>query len=188
MIKRIFRNWYRYILWALLSAIFWAWLIMLSADAVPAKKVVLLADLPELENNGLEIALEKDKPDGIRFVETGRFENVIFDATQVLHGDLYLIPDSDTEEYLASFSEIDRTLFPGQTFYESDGKAYGILLYDEAQGLSLGGTYIRYIPGERCWLFFNKDSLHIGAWNGSKDDAAIKVAQNLLQLKKEGAQ
>lgn len=181
MIKRIFLNWHRYILWALLSAIFWAWIVMLVSDAPMKKKVVIYADLPEIESGPLEVALEKDKPKNIRFVEAALFDNVIFDSTKILYGDLYLIPESDVEEYLASFTAFDPAEFPGQTFYESEGKTYGILVYDAETGPRFGEACIRY-PEERCYLFFNSDSLHIGEWNGSADDAAITVARNFLQL------
>lgn len=179
MIKRILRNWYRYVLWALLSAVFWAWIFTLLFSAPAKRKVVLYADLPYLERNALSIELEREKPAGIRIVDTAVFDDMMFNQTEVLAGDLFLIPESKTEEYLASFAPIDRADFPGETFYESDGEAYGILVYDEASGLAVGGDYVFYIPHERCWLFFNKDSMHIG----TRDDAAITVARHFLTLR-----
>ena len=179
MIKNILRNWYRYVLWALLSAVFWAWIFILLFSARPAKKVVLYADLPDLDRNALSIELEREKPKGIRIVDMAVFDDMMFNQVEVLSGDLFLIPDSKVEEYLASFAPIDRADFPGETFFESDGEAYGILVYDEETGLKVGGDLILYIPQERCWLFFNKDSKHIGG----HDDAAIAVAQHFLDLK-----
>lgn len=178
MIKRILRNWYRYILWALLSAVFWAWIFILLFSARPAKKVVLYADLPYLDRNALSIALEEEKPEGIRIVDTATFDDKMFNQVEVLSGDLFLIPDSRIETYLPSFAPIDREAFPGESFYESDGEAYGILVYDEETGRNVGGEYIYYIPHERCWLFFNKDSMH----TGERDDAAILIAQHFLNL------
>ena len=179
MIKRILRNWYRYVLWTLLSAVFWAWIFTLLFSAPVKQKVVLYADLPYLDRNALSIELERDKPEGIRIVDTATFDDKMFNQVEVLTGDLFLIPESKTEEYLASFTPIDRADFPGETFYESDGEAYGILVYDEETGLNTGGEYLFYIPQERCWLFFNKDSIHVGA----HDDAAIAVAQQFLKLR-----
>ncbi len=178
MIKRILGNWYRYVLWALLSAVFWAWIFTLLFSATPKRKVVLYADQPELDRNALSMTLEEDLPKGIRIVDTAAFDDMMFNQTAVLAGDLYLISESKTEEYLASFAPIDRADFPGATFYESDGEAYGILVYDEETGLNTAGEYIFYIPHERCWLFFNKDSLH----TGELDDAAITIAQHFLKL------
>ena len=179
MIKNILRNWYRYILWALLSAVFWAWIFVLLFSARPAKKVVLYADLPYLDRNALSIELERDKPEGIKIVDTAVFDDMMFNQVEVLSGDLFLIPDSKVGEYLASFAPIDRAAFSGETFYESDGEAYGILVYDEETGLRIGGDLIFYIPQERCWLFFNKDSQHIGG----RDEAAFAVARQFLNLR-----
>ena len=179
MIKGILKNWYRYILWALLSAVFWAWIFTLLFSAPAKKKVVLYADLPDIERNELSIALEEDLPEGIRIVDTAAFDDMAFSQTEVLTGDLYLISESRTEQYLASFAPIDRADFPDATFYESDGEAYGILVYDETTGLNIGGEYIFYIPQERCYLFFNKDSMHIGEY----DNAAITIAQHFMKLR-----
>lgn len=179
MIKNILRNWYRYVLWALLSAVFWAWIFILLFSARPAKKIVLYADLPDLDRNALSIELEREKPEGIRIVDTAVFDDMMFNQVEVLSGDLFLIPESKVGEYLASFAPIDRAAFPGETFYESDGEAYGILVYDEETGLRVGDDLIFYIPQERCWLFFNKDSQHIGG----RDDAAFAVARHFLTLR-----
>ena len=123
MIKRILRNWYRYVLWTLLSAVFWAWIFTLLFSAPVKQKVVLYADLPYLDRNALSIELERDKPEGIRIVDTATFDDKMFNQIEVLDGDLYLIPDSEAEEYLASFAPIDRADFPDATFFESDGEA-----------------------------------------------------------------
>ena len=140
---------------------------------------MLYADLPYLDRNALSIELERDRPEGIKIVDTAVFDDMMFNQVEVLSGDLFLIPDSKVGEYLASFAPIDRADFPGETFYESDGEADGILVYDEETGLKTGGDLIFYIPQERCWLFFNKDSQHIGG----RDDAAIAVARHFLNLR-----
>lgn len=181
MFKSILRNLHRYILWALLSAILWSWIFTLLFSAPANKKVVLYADLPYVERNELSIALEQDLPEGIRVVDTAAFDDMMFNQTEVLSGDLYLIPESHVEKYLASFATIDRAAFPNAEFYEADGAAYGVLVHDGA-GRSVGSAYVFYIPDERCWLFFNKDSKHIGAWNGSDDDAAVAIARQFLTL------
>lgn len=185
MIKRILGNWHRYVLWTLLSGIFWAWILLLATDAPASKKVQLFAELPAMQSEPLELALEREKPDGIRFVQAAPFDYAMFNADEVLHGDLYVIPEWKAETYLPSFAEIDPSLFPGQTFYESEGKPYGIVVHDPASGLSIGNAYLTYFTDERCILFFNRDSQHLGAWNNSPDDAAIAVARNFLSLGQE---
>jgi hypothetical protein len=40
-LKNIVSQTHRWILWALLSAVFWAWIFTLLTDTVPAKKVTV---------------------------------------------------------------------------------------------------------------------------------------------------
>lgn len=185
MIKRILRSWHRYVLCALLSVIFWAWIFTLLFHAPAKHKVVLYAGLPVIDGNGLSMVLEEDLPEGIRRVDAGAIEDSIFNQDEVLYGDLYIISETDAEQLIPSFAPIDRAAFQGETFYESDGKTYGILIYDEETGLKVAGDNVFYVPHQRFYLFFNKDSRHIGEWNDSPDDGAIKVAQHFMTLKQE---
>lgn len=182
MLKSILRNWYRYVLWALLSVVFWSWIAMLATDTTPKNKVVLFADLPALDDEGLELALEETMPEGIRFVKTHAFEYAMFNQQAVLEGDLYLVSERFIDEFFESFVPIDKSLFPGATFYERDGEAYGVCVYDEAAGVCAAKDYVTYLEGERCYLFFNSKSKHLGEWNDSPDDAAIAVAQDFRNL------
>ena len=182
MFKSILRNWYRYVLWALISLVFWSWIVMLRTDTIPQNKVVLYADQPALDGEGLELALEETMPESIRFVKAHAFEYAMFNQQAVLNGDLYLVSDRFVDEFIDSFVPIDKSFFPGASFYEKDGVAYGVCVYDEAAGLCAGRGYVSYLAGERCYVFFNESSLHLGAWNDSKDDAAIAVAQDFLKL------
>ena len=182
MIKRILRNWHRYVFWAVISGIFVAWLFSLVTDKPAEKKVVLFADLPVIDAGPLEIALEEGKPEGIAYVQAALFDYAMIDQTEVLNGDLYLVPEPHMELFRASFAPIDRDAFPGAAFYEADGNAYGILVSDPAVQLCIGGEYITYYEDVRCFLCFNGESVHLGAWNDSADDAAIAVAQRFLTL------
>ena len=183
MLKSILRNWYRYVLWALISLVFWSWVVVRVTDTIPARKVVLYADLPALDGEGLELKLEEDMPEGIRFVKAHAFEYAMFNQQAVLKGDLFLVSDRFVDEFIESFVPIDPAAFPGASFYEKDGVAYGVCVYDEAAGLCTAGDYVTYLAGERCYLFFNAESMHLGAWNGSSDDAAIAIAQQFLGLR-----
>lgn len=182
MLKSILRNWYRYLLWALLSVVFWSWIFMLLTDTTAKNKVTIYADLPAIADEKLELALEESMPQSIRFVKAHAFTYAMFDESAVLKGDLYLVSEHYVDEFLASFVPIDRDRFPNATFYEKDGTAYGVCVYDPATGLCAAKGLVGYIESERCYLFFNEASGHLGAWNGSPDDAAIAVAQAFLGL------
>ena len=78
---------------------------------------------------------------------------------------------------------LDITEIPGaDALYEAEGRPYGVCVYDEARGVAVGTKYVAYIPGETYYLFFNANSPHLGAWNGSADDAAIAAAGAFLAL------
>ena len=51
-----------------------------------------------------------------------------------------------------------------------------------AAGVCAAKDYVTYLEGERCYLFFNSKSKHLGEWNDSPDDAAIAVAQDFRNL------
>jgi len=179
MIKKIVRNWHRYLLWALLSVIFWGWILSLVTNAPDARKVRLYAAAPVLNSDGLERALEAEGlPDGIEYVQASLFGYALIDEDQVLKGDLYLLPESMAEENLAFFAPIDPADFPGASFYESNGQTYGVLIYDEETGFTPGSAYINCFLEERSYLFFNAGSAHIG----EPDNAAIVIAQHFLKL------
>lgn len=183
MIKGVLRNWHRYVLWALMSVIVWSWIFTLLFAAPAKKKVVLYAQLPSIDSHNLSIYLEEETPEAVRFIESATFEGELFDPREVLKGDLYLIPEPNMEQYYASFAPIDKSAFPDETFWEIDGKAYGILISDPSAGFAVGSDYLTYYEDVRCYLCFNKDSLHLGAWNDTADDAAIPVAKRFLTLR-----
>ena len=150
--KGILKNLHRYVLWAIVSCVFWAFVISRITDAPAAS-----------------------------FVEPLLFVDAMFEPASVSKGDMFVVSEAQAEGVLQDLAVIDRAAFPGQRFYEFDGKAYGILLYDEEQGVRIAAKYLAYEPGEIYYLFFNAKSGHIAPWNGD-DDAALRAARKLLTL------
>ena len=182
MLKSILRNWHRYVLWAVLSVIFWSWIVIRVTDAPPKSKVTVYVDLTAIDSQSLTEQFDDMLPDGIRMVEFDRFDAMIFQPTNVLSGDLYLIPESKIDEYIASFLPIDTSAFPGETFYERGGQAYGVCVYDPALGKAAADACILYPGDERCYLFFNRDSRHVGSNEKAFDNAAYPVAVRFLEM------
>ena len=180
--KSIFKNWHRYLLWLVVSFFFWAWIFTLITDAPAAKKLVLYADCPAMEREALDEALEKAMPETIRFVEARIFSDEMFQPSNLTRGDLFILSSQQIDRYLPNCLPLDEAAFPGRLLYEAEGAAYGVCVYDEAQGVAVGTKYVAYIPGETYYLFFNADSPHLGDWNGSQDDAAILAAGEFLAL------
>ncbi len=182
MIKEILRNWHRYVVWVLVSVMFWSWIVVRITDALPKNKVVLYADLYEIDEKALEQAVENDLPEGIRFLEVNLFDGMLFQPTAVLSGDLYLVPESDMEAYGASFLPLSREAYPGASFYERDGEAIGVCVFDPSGSVAVAADRIGYFPDQRCYLCINRESGHIGSQNDSPDDAALVLAQRIFEL------
>ena len=131
--KEILKNLHRYVVWALVSVVFWAWIFTRITDAPAARKVLLYADLPDLDRKALSAALETDMPETIRFVEARAFMDKYFSSSNVAKGDVYIVPEANAELYLPSFTSLDPALFPDLPRYESGDRVYGLCVYDEAQ-------------------------------------------------------
>ncbi len=176
------KNWHRYVLWAMVSLFFWAWIFTWITDAPPGRKVVFYADCPAMEREALSEALEEDVPEGIRFVEARIFSDEMFSPANLSGGDLFIVSSAQTEKYRALCTPIPEDAFAGQPLYAWEGQVYGVCVYDEALGVAVGTRYVAYIPGEKYYLFFNAESKHLGPLNGSADDAAFLAARRFLAL------
>lgn len=191
IIKNIFSKFYLYVLWAMLSVIFVGWIFTMITDTVPKKKVTVYVDVVALEEIGLREELEKSKPDDIKMVKVHPFTYAAFSAASILYGDLYIVKESEVEDYLSSFSPLSEELISKYTdrglYLNEEGVAYGIKVYDARTDTGCATAYINYAPlpeeeAEDYYLFFNKESFHTGELNGSEGDAALVIADAFLSL------
>lgn len=182
MLKRILSQLHRYALLAMASFIFWGWIFTLLTDTVPARKIVIYSDIPQMDESALTAELEKDLPDGIRMIRVHPFTYAMFDTSEPLSADLYILSGTDIGILLDQLCAI-----PDEAEgFVSDGTLYGYLLHDAGGSFSRLDSFCSYEkPGEaedNYYLCFNKDSLHLGSWNGSADDAAVMVADRILAM------
>ena len=110
--KGIFRNLHRYVLWLVVSFFFWAWIFTLITNAPPGTKVVLYAGLPAMERDALSTALEADKPENIRYVETWMFSDEMFNPANIATGDLFIVATGQVNQYLGTFQPLGEGDFP----------------------------------------------------------------------------
>ena len=181
IIRDIFSKWHVYVLWALLSALLWSWIFGFITDTTPARKVTVFADVYACADVELAVALEAEKPEGIRMVKVHPFSYAVFDENNLLSADLYVVPASEAEEYLASFAPLESSSDPDKTgYYADDGLLYGLRIYDAASHTGAAAQYLTYTaPGaaeEDYFLFFGAASAHL------TDGAAQAVAARLLAL------
>lgn len=178
--RNIFSQMHRWVLWALLSAIFWGWIFTLLTDAPPARKVVLYAQVESCRSEELALRLEEDKPEGIKLIQAQPFSYALF-GNGLLEGDLYVVRASDMETFLPDFAPLEDEDFDcgERELYRQDGHVYGVKIYDAASKTGAAAEYLDYDPQEDFYLCMRADSLHLGGGDG----AALRIAEALLKLK-----
>lgn len=181
VLKNILSQWYRYVLWALISVFFWGWIFTLVTDARPANKLVLCVDRPELRDEALADALSADRPEGIKLIAVHSFDYYIFDTEELRTADLYIVGKDEAEKYIESFRPLAETglAVQGET-WSLEGVSYGLKVYDAAAGEGIAASFISYVgEGETpqdYYLFFGTESAH------KEDGKALRLAEALLDL------
>ena len=180
-LKNVFSQMHRWVLWALISVMFWAWVFTWVNDTSPAKKVTLYAQVDVCEDEALAQKLAESRPEGIRMVKVHPFSYAMFDDGDLQGADLYIVRASEIETFLQDFAPIGEEDwdFGERELYRADGIPYGVKIYDAASGEGAASEYLRYDPREDYYLFFNAASLHLGDGDG----AALQLAELLLKLK-----
>ena len=176
ILKNIWSQLHLYLLWLLASALIWGVVFSILTDAPPEKKVTVFIDAADCRDLALREELEKTMPEGLRMIEVHPFSYVMFNEKTLLDADLYIVPESSVEDYRESF-----LLFP-DAVPAQDLQEGGVRVYDASSGESAAASYIRYDPAENYYLFFGVNSPHAAALSGRGDDAALAVADRLLQL------
>lgn len=176
---------HRYVLWLLVSAVFWGWIFTLITDTVAAKKVVLYAETPAIADRELAIELEKNLPEGIRMVQVHPFTYALFNTGELMESDIYIMPEEELAGSLGSLCPIPQEE-AGEHAYLSDGTAYGWLIYDAETQTGFANQYLTYHserePDQNFYICFGKSSRHLGSWNDSADDAAVVLAKRILLM------
>ena len=107
ILKNIWSQLHRFLLWALLSSVFWAWIFGMVTNTAPQHKVVLYADVEECRDRELTLKLEEEKPESIRMIKVHPFSYAMFDDGELQSSDLYVVSASK-----ALYSTIARRLPP----------------------------------------------------------------------------
>lgn len=155
--KNVFSQLHSFVLWALMSAIFWGWIFTIVTDAPMEKKITVYCYVPEIRDTELAVSLEEEKPEGIRMIQVHNFEYVMFDTGFIEYGDIFILPESQIAEY-------EELLLPG---------GEGVKIYDAGAGSGGADDYIGYTD-EDYYLFLGAKSVHL------EDGKAETVAKRLL--------
>lgn len=184
VLKSLFSDLHRYLLWLLVSVMLWGWIFSLITDAPAEKKLVLCVDRPQqmLRDQALDLELEKERPAGIRMIRSHATDYYLFDQNELEHADLYIVGASRAEELSALFLPLDASGMPTEdaALWTKDGTAYGLRIYSASSGDGALKNYIEYVgpgeAGEDYYLFFGAGSAHLS------DGAARRLADRLLLL------
>ena len=162
ILKNIFSQLHTFVLWLVMSFLFWGWIFTFVTDTSPEKKVTVYCDVPEVQDTELAMALEAHMPEGLRMVKVHPFDYVMFDVNDFYQGDIFIVPASELETYAEFLAPVE-----GE---------WGVKIYDAATDIGVATAYIRYVS-EDYYLFLGADSVHL------EDGKALEVAQELLTMK-----
>lgn len=159
-IKNVFSQLHSFVLWALASFIFWGWIFTMVTDTAPENKVTVYCYVPTLRDTQLAVALEENRPEGIRMIKVHSFEYVMLNVENIENGDIFILPASTTDTY-------------AELLADPDG---GVRVYDAASGQGSARSYIGYTD-EDYYLYLGANSVH------AEDGKALAVARELMGMK-----
>ena len=175
--KNVFSQLHTFILWALISVIFWGWVFTRLTDAPADKKLTLYIDAP-CDDRALALALEDRRPEGIRMVQVHPFGYAMFDESELRNADLYLVSGDAASNYVNSFIPLNEEISAGvPDIWRQEGETYGVRASEELMSyvdLKAPGAG----PGP-YYLFFGVNSHHAAALTGRGDNAALTLAEEL---------
>ena len=189
ILKNILAQLHRFVFWALILSLLWAWIYTYVGDTSREKKVLIYVDAVELHPRVLGLRLEDmGLPEGIEMIEVRGFDYDMFGSA--LNGDIYLTRESvlkatldESPEKLASFP-----LPEGMRGYEWNGRVWGILAFDPETQVGPAMDLIRYAPEgmeekEAYYLCFEAAGPRNAAPAGGVDPASWEVGIRLLGLR-----
>lgn len=160
-LKSFFSHLHTFVLWLVISAIFWAWIFTMVTDTTSDKKITIYCHVPEVQSTELAATLEEQMPEGLRMIKVHTFDYVMFDTEAITAGDIFIIPASEIEEFAGDLAPV--------------GQENGVKVYDADAGTGIALSYIRY-GDEDYYLFLGAGSVHLD------DGKALEVARILLAI------
>ena len=98
-IKNVFSQLHSFVLWLMFSAVFWGWIFTIVTDAPAEEKVTVYCYVSEIRDKDLAVALEENRPEGIRMIKVHPFDYVMMNIERMEDGDIFILPESQIETY-----------------------------------------------------------------------------------------
>ena len=191
-IKHFAEKWLRYLIALILIFIFWLVIIDALVAVKPEHKLGIF-----IGAYGISTALDEniEKPSDIEEIEifdvniNEDYYFVIFSA-YASSGDFDFsivnekqFRESDIQYYLTLDEQMLVDYFGKQEYYYVNDRIYGIKIYDGKTKAGILNDFIKYDfegQNEDYYLFFYKDSIHLGELNSSVDDKAIQTIKSIF--------
>ena len=162
ILKNIVSQFHTFLLWLVVSFMFWSWVFTMVTDTSPDKKVTVYCHVPGIQDTALAVALEERMPAGLKMIKVHSFDYVMFDEESINRGDVFIIPASEIELFAGSLVPV--------------GEEQGVRVYEASTGAGVAMEYIQYAD-EDFYLFLGAGSVHL------EDGKALEVATRLLAMK-----
>ena len=162
ILKNIVSRFHIFLLWFVVSFMFWSWIFTIVTDTSPDKKVTVYCHVPNLQDTALAVALEEHMPAGLEMIKVHSFDYVMFDEESINKGDVFIIPASEVELFAENLLPV--------------AEEQGAKAYDASTGAGVAMEYIQYAD-EDFYLFLGAGSVHL------EDGKALEVATRLLAMK-----
>ncbi len=191
-IKHFAEKWLRYLIALILIFIFWLVVIDTLVAVKPEDKLCIFIGAYGISPN---IEEHIEKPSEIEEIEildvniNQDYYFVIFSAhASNKDFDFSIVNEkqfreSDIQYYLILDEEKLIDYFGEQEYYRVNDDIYGIKIYDGETKKGILGDLVSYNLEDEAddyYLFFHKDSIHLGELNSSSDDMAIQVIKSIL--------
>ena len=147
-------------IWLLVAVIFGSFVFYRITDTDPAHKLTLYVDGEVRDEAQLAARLEKGLPEPIRLVQVHPFTYAMFGSDALRAADLYIVPDSEKEQFADWFAPGEEVL----TVCDPDGI------------VAVADSWVLYTPGETYRLYIGAHSPHLA------DGLARQGAELLMAL------
>ncbi len=168
------------LIFMILNLLLWGFIFTRITDTRREEKIVVFVDAEAPEAGKLANILEDMALSPLRMVQVRPFSYAMLNSGTLTQADLLILPASDMSTYLDWYAPCPDEYPDDPDRWTYEGVPYGVPLDGLPDGGSALAEYIQFVPGERYYLVFGRQSLHLRGNEGAVDHWAIVYANALL--------
>ena len=202
-IKTIIKQrWYAFALWLLITVLLASWLFPWLARVTEDEKLTVFVGSYSADTSRLRQSLLSGQPEYIVKMDlySAVLDDGLYDAFYTTYGlsyaDVLVLPQQAAEKIVSAengnladfFSVIPQGFFDRDEweYYSADGADFGIKIFDSATDKAFCSLIDFSKDGREkqdYYIFFNKDSVHLGGMKeGAERNGAITIAELLMNI------